>query len=350
MSRRIRYIDLMKGICIILVVLQHGWVLPDSTATRIYLSMNMPLFFFVSGMFLPSRKSFGEMIVGGINRLLIPWVVFALVAGLLIDVLLKGSAEPRPVYWLFTGPNVPLYFLRALFMATVVAWLAARACRTLAWQMAALAVFALLSWGAFGLSPVLHGLVGSLRTVALDSGLAEAAAMLVFLWLGHVLSEQVGAARLELSPRVAIPVFAAAAAAAWLVAPPRMRWHYVEAHGDWAPIMAGALCGIAAVWAAACVLVSVRPLAAAGRNSLGVLVTHYIILIALTTALGLTRRQAIVWVLAAVPAAVWACVRLLPWACARKPLLEWRDGRVHAAARLVERFNRMKRGIAEYFL
>ena len=323
-TTRVATVDIMKGICIIMVVVQHCHVLPDvwtSSFTSIYFSFNMPLFFFLSGLFLPSHRTAREVVAGGWRRLLLPWVVFALLGGLIVDIAVGsryGRLSPHGVYlWLVSKPNVPLYFLRALFVATVGCWALSRLCGTQRQRMAALGVLCALSWAAFRLSPEPEVLPLFFRGIFGALALRQACATAMFMWLGHMVACSVAPAAMKMRPAVAVAVFAGAIAAAWLVGPMPVWWHAVVASGPWSRIVVSAMCGILAMWALGSLLERCRPLALAGRFSLPVLVVHYIILMASVELLGITRQQALPIVVALTPLAAWACVRWLPWACAR---------------------------------
>lgn len=82
-DKRIKYIDIMSGILIILVVVGHTYKLPDVARQFIY-SFHMPAFFAVYGIkFYHNRKketnSLKSFFLKKIKRLLIPYVVWALI-------------------------------------------------------------------------------------------------------------------------------------------------------------------------------------------------------------------------------------------------------------------------------
>lgn len=305
--QRIDLPDVMKGICIIGVVVQHFHVLPqpeDNLLIRIWFALNMPLFFFVSGMFLPVKRSLGCMIVHSGHRLLVPWVVFSVGAGLSVYLLQGRDIELwRDLHhWLFVGPNVPLYFLRSLFMALIVAWCAARLCRSLWAQAAAMVVFMASSWAVIRLNP----------QWGIDYGWREAISMLMYMWAGHMLVSVATVERLTLSRRAAVDVLLLALLAACLLNPAPMRWHYQDTWGCWAVITMCAILGIIAVWALGCLLREFRPLAYVGRMSLQILVTHYWLMVLFIVLLATTRQVAALPTIALLPLAVYVCERYLP--------------------------------------
>lgn len=85
-KKRIEFLDLAKGICILLVVWLHVDV---DTPRDIYLSaIRMPLFFFLSGMFFKEYDGFLTFLKKKTNKLLIPFVFFYLTTSVLIPIIL----------------------------------------------------------------------------------------------------------------------------------------------------------------------------------------------------------------------------------------------------------------------
>lgn len=62
-EKRIEYIDLMKGICIILVVMNHCGAMrglrPELSIINVLFAGSMPLYFLLSGLFFKRYGSFG---------------------------------------------------------------------------------------------------------------------------------------------------------------------------------------------------------------------------------------------------------------------------------------------------
>lgn len=77
MHKRIDYIDILKAIGIILMVMGH-----ISFGTHFYIfihAFHMPLFFFISG-YLYKRKDFKSFFVGKLKSLLLPYYIFGMLA------------------------------------------------------------------------------------------------------------------------------------------------------------------------------------------------------------------------------------------------------------------------------
>ncbi|MDE6270318.1 MAG: acyltransferase [Muribaculaceae bacterium] len=306
--KRIDVPDIMKGLGIILVVVKHCQLWPDpdtSVLARVWSCMAMPMFFFVTGLFLPIKRPLKQVLVNNTRHLLLPWVVFSIGAGVTLMLIegktLHGVWDIH--YWLFVWPNAPLYFLRALFMAIAVAWIAAKLCRTLVAQAGMMLVFMAVSWAIVTFDP----------RWAVFYSWREAASMIMYMWAGHMIASFSEVERLTLPRRVAFDVMFLALAVACLINPARMRWHFQETQNSWFVLTACAILGVIAIWALACVLKGVRPLAHVGRVSMSILVTHYWLLIVFVTLLACSRPVAAVPTLALLPMAVWVCERYLPF-------------------------------------
>lgn len=125
MKERIEYIDLAKGICILLVVIDHisneGYFSAgDYPLNEIFEQMRMPLYFILSGLFFKDYAGgIKEFLLRKVNKILVPYLFFIFV--------LRGSGWIVRNYTSFpsTGVNIddiwgPLWFLRCLFFMNVI--------------------------------------------------------------------------------------------------------------------------------------------------------------------------------------------------------------------------------------
>ena len=127
-EKRIPYFDLAKGFCILLVIWFHLGV---STPIDPYLSaIRMPLYVFLSGLFFKTYGGILQLIRKKTKRLLIPFFFFYLSTSVLIPILVHNllginfetGQDWRLLYAFLTYneyPNIPLWFLWALFMLNV---------------------------------------------------------------------------------------------------------------------------------------------------------------------------------------------------------------------------------------
>lgn len=116
---RYRFIDIARGIAILLVVLGHSFSSADCPMNKMILGFHMPLFFFLSGVFAKALSLSG--LWGGVKHkilvLLIPHIVLSITL-----VLLNGGL------WMVDGnriadfnviPNLFYWFLPVLFCCSV---------------------------------------------------------------------------------------------------------------------------------------------------------------------------------------------------------------------------------------
>lgn len=132
---RIEYIDLAKGFCICLVVVNHlaGRLHYDMPMAQYLTLFRMPLYYFLSGCFFKVYDGFSGFMKRKINKLVIPFAFFYLLNSCLLPRLLFdcfGISWARLEYSEFlTGflrpvfPGMPIWFLLALFGINIVFYL-----------------------------------------------------------------------------------------------------------------------------------------------------------------------------------------------------------------------------------
>lgn len=70
-KNRIEYIDLMKGICIILIILLHNQIYSSNeNINDILKNMRIPLYFCLSGLFFKEYNGFCDFITRKFNKLI----------------------------------------------------------------------------------------------------------------------------------------------------------------------------------------------------------------------------------------------------------------------------------------
>lgn len=125
-TKRIEYIDLMKGVCIILVVLLHSGI--TFSAEYDYVNsmlrvLRMPLYFFLSGLFFKSYGDALTFIIKKTNSLVIPYLFFSTLF-ILPQSIVYGVHSCKSVLLLYLEPYyTPLWFLRCLFLMNIVYYL-----------------------------------------------------------------------------------------------------------------------------------------------------------------------------------------------------------------------------------
>lgn len=128
---RYAFVDLAKGLCIMLVVWHHvasTWGL-DTYPLKLPLStFRMPLYFFLSGLFFKSYAGFFDFCLRKINKLLIPFIFFFITTScILAFILAHFHLRPSPgasvwyaFIWQEQFPNFPIWFLLGLFWTNLI--------------------------------------------------------------------------------------------------------------------------------------------------------------------------------------------------------------------------------------
>lgn len=120
-TKRIEWIDLAKGFCIVLVVLSHT----SSTTEVKYpfslqaMAFRMPLYFILSGLFFKQYEGFIGFIKRKTNKLLIPFLFFFVFTGVLPILYYHGTISEA----LSTHPitfNASIWFLLCLFFVNIL--------------------------------------------------------------------------------------------------------------------------------------------------------------------------------------------------------------------------------------
>ena len=156
-KRRLDYIDILKGIGILLVIFSHSGA--ENETTMMYIGgVFIPLFFVVSGYTYKNRETtFFSLLGRRFHRLIVPYLFFSVLLLLLYkrfsltDVL--GVFYSRyclyPYYsadnvFLMGGGNPPLWFLTSMLTAFLPFYLLIKYPSKTGWMLCA---FALYTWG-----------------------------------------------------------------------------------------------------------------------------------------------------------------------------------------------------------
>ena len=111
-KKRIEFIDLAKGVCILLVIMMHTDVNVDFPGLR---GMRMPLYFILSGLFFKDYGGFLNLLVKKANKILIPFLFFYLIGWLSPDIIKSKATGISDLFTQRQLFNGPIWFLLALF-------------------------------------------------------------------------------------------------------------------------------------------------------------------------------------------------------------------------------------------
>lgn len=123
---RIAYVDLLKGICIFMVIFAHTNTL-GLVGFEISEAFRMPMFFFLSGVFFSTYDSHTTFFMKKFNNLLVPvafWMIVAYVISYLVSRYVVHTT-PMPIWWGFGKLrglflNESLWFLICLFVTNAL--------------------------------------------------------------------------------------------------------------------------------------------------------------------------------------------------------------------------------------
>lgn len=180
-SNHIDYIDLAKGICILLVILHHSYAMPFETPGL--KAVRMPLYFMLSGLFFKNYGSFRNLVIKKTNRIFIPYLVFFCIGCIIYLIINALRSQPVfPYEYSFTdcynsrpGYNVAVWFLLCLFEVNLI-----------------FCLITLVTHSIYidGILCILFGLIGSFLDndgILLPFYLCSAFSALPFFFLGYVL-------------------------------------------------------------------------------------------------------------------------------------------------------------------
>lgn len=147
MEKRLEWLDIAKGIAILLMVIGHG-ALPAVVGRWIY-SFHMPLFFFASGLMLrPDNTDFIHFLRHEARKILYPYVVLSAVVMPLCFYFYRYTHwDERAITILWKGwQGNPLWFLPVFFMTRLLMYLACRNNRRVQYMLIAIGCLWIGSW------------------------------------------------------------------------------------------------------------------------------------------------------------------------------------------------------------
>ena len=129
-TKRIDYIDVAKGIGILLVVLGHNYFyLVSPFFYKLIYAFHMPLFFFTAGMFFRPGQSFMDLLRRRAGTLLLPYLVTILMIFIMTITYTKTNVNVAGIHLLkalYTNGYylewAPLWFLPHLFLLNLYAY------------------------------------------------------------------------------------------------------------------------------------------------------------------------------------------------------------------------------------
>ena len=135
-KQRLAYIDFMKGLCIMLIVMHHTEVkFFDTLAPNLdnaLQSFRVPMYYFLSGLFFKTYSGFFSFLKRKINNLIIPFLFFHIIGFIVAaathyainnDSPFNWYAIIWPAYYRIWPYTMPLWFLISLFEVNIIYYL-----------------------------------------------------------------------------------------------------------------------------------------------------------------------------------------------------------------------------------
>ncbi len=150
-KKRIEFIDLAKGVCIILVVVAHCGVAINIPGWEI---VRMPLYFILSGLFFKDYGGWGRFVIQKTNKILIPFFFFYLLGNIAYyliktfapNLLITGSRGICDIFDNRQFFNGPIWFLLCLFWCNVLFCTIQRYIKKDSFRLLLIVVFGGMGW------------------------------------------------------------------------------------------------------------------------------------------------------------------------------------------------------------
>lgn len=323
-KERIEFIDLAKGLCILLIIIGHcGVTIPIPG----FATMQMPLFFVLSGLFVKNSGSFVLLATRRINTILVPFLFFYFVAYIpfyffesikpgLIQTSARGLLDVFNNRQFFNGP---IWFLLALFWDNLI--------------FCAISLNVKNEW-ARGFTVLIIGFIGiilGLSGIFIPCFVDVAMTALPFFYFGYLLNKTT-----LLYPNkfdkynflIFIVGYAVLYVIMVLFNGPHISFHYNIIKGNPIWVYIGSFSCVVAVIVLCKMINSLPIISYCGRYSLILLCSHHLIYRPLQLIVNrinidvwdklLTAILTIIICIALVP----LCIRFIPWFTAQKDLIK----------------------------
>ena len=126
-TKRLQWLDIMKGILIFFVILSHSY--PDPVSERFFTPFFLAMFFWVGGYTFSLKDSFKTFIISKLRHLVIPLFILGGMRIVILCVLSGFGELPDRILGLFLQRNCiydEMWFLSCLFMAELLLYVLIR--------------------------------------------------------------------------------------------------------------------------------------------------------------------------------------------------------------------------------
>ncbi|MEZ3590104.1 MAG: acyltransferase [Muribaculaceae bacterium] len=333
-KERIAFIDLMKGIVVLLILLLHLEInVPSETVRNMMSNMRMPAFFFLSGLFISFKYSTWTFFIKKVNNLIVPYMFFGVLA--LVVILLFPQIPPfryHPdytlemtpwsIYYFFAAPvNTPIWFLWALMYASMIFFILAKSLRN--FHPAILAVVVLIV-GYSGRQLTYHIAVSTIENPFMiflrDTHLSIGMEATLFIMAGYMVRRS---PLFTYNPgaKARLAIICCSLIIWWLSSRGYNVFNtYVMRNQIHTSYLAG-LSSITIVWLLAQRINYLPYISYVGRYSIITLGTHYLYQRIIENVFPTNIYIELVVILALLPPTIYVLTRYLPWLTAQRALI-----------------------------
>lgn len=323
--KRIEYIDLMKGICIILIILLHSSVgFHYDYINDMLKNMRIPLYFCLSGLFFKEYNGFCDFIVRKFNKLIIPYIFFAYFPFALCELGLDYERSIKSYLLMGIEPfNYPLWFLRCLFITYILYYIFSVITKRFSIIIRSICVF-IIGFCAYESIPYLD--FSFYRIYIIDNVITAFVALPLFYIASTI--KQKGLLSQAINKKQLIILFILFFTVWALTFQENIDYESIHFGKNFIFLYLSALGGISCVWCVAYIVKRIFYISYVGRYSLIALGTHYP-LILLFKLMGIDNKYLIaLCVLLVMPGVIWVFKRYFPYFTAQKDLIVYEDGKL----------------------
>lgn len=334
-SKRIEYFDLMKGICIALVVISHCYEELDTRVENEHLwsmleHLRMPLYFFLSGMFFKEYTCFVDFLVRKTNKLIIPLLFFIVIT--VIPKLITGDvacdiiAIKKHFTWYLKYGGY-LWFLRTLFIANILYYVYNKAVSGthIYIRVGLLAVLTAMGWYINSFMPI----EGTFRTdYAYLTAVVTSLMVMPFFYVAQIARKLLSSAG-GVNKKMLLPVFVVSIVICFLSSSGGVYLVNAKVENNLFLFYIAAFSAIACVWSVSVALNRLMFFSYIGRYSIIVYLTHVPILGILVKA-GVTSNVYVLMCLVMVlmPIMVWFFKTFFPAFVAQRDIFKYSNGKI----------------------
>lgn len=329
-SKRIEYIDLMKGICIVLIILLHcGITFQNERLDNMFRDFRIPLYFFLSGLFFKEYGGFTDFCIRKINKLILPYIFFAYIPYALIDFTLPYKHTIISYILMLVEPyNGPLWFLRCLFFTYMLYYLFYKCVINCKW-IVQMIILILITFFVWSIIPDLPSPNSKCMLIIFSTfqNIIMAIMAIPFFFVAYSLRKK-GFLNQQIKKTFIVTLFVFFLVVWFLTYQKNINHKLILLGTNYLFLYTSALGGIGCVWCIAYVVKHLFYFSYVGRYSLIALGTHYPFVF-LFHSLGVENRYlTALCVLAVMPGVIWVFKKYFPYFTAQKDLLVYDNGSV----------------------